>query len=251
MDSGFDVLTDFSLWIEAASSHAPLQAWLALQSAGAVLIGLSMVDVARVVGAADPAAISSSVVQVAPPPGAPAAAAWFAAADVRAADSLLTRAWELSRTLPQALVSRYREQVALDLATVMGSDSTTEREAVVKQRIGQQMFRDGLMTLWQCRCAISGLDVPELLRAGHAKPWVASSDEERLDVYNGLLLSANLDAAFDAGLLCVEDDGSVLSSLQLSRQAVALLGLDTPRRVGIAAGHRPYLDWHRRKVFRA
>jgi hypothetical protein len=66
MDSGFDVLTDFSLWIEAASSHAPLQAWLALQSAGAVLIGLSMVNVARVISAADPAAISSSIEQVAP-----------------------------------------------------------------------------------------------------------------------------------------------------------------------------------------
>jgi putative restriction endonuclease len=95
---------------------------------------------------------------------------------VRAADSLLTRAWELSRPLPQALVSRYREQVALELPTVVGPDSTTEREAVVKQRIGQQMFRDGLMTLWQCRCAISGLDVPELLRASHAKPgWRATT----------------------------------------------------------------------------
>ena len=85
--------------------------------------------------------------------------------------------------------------VALELATALGPDSTTEREAVVKQRIGQQMFRNGLMTLWHGRCAISGLDVPELLRASHAKPWAAGTDEERLDFYNGLLLSANLDAA--------------------------------------------------------
>ncbi|QDV39293.1 HNH endonuclease [Tautonia plasticadhaerens] len=66
---------------------------------------------------------------------------------------------------------------------------TTERRALVLSRVGQGQFRDSLMSVWGGRCAVTGLDLPVLLRASHIKPWRDSDNRERLDAYNGLLLS--------------------------------------------------------------
>ena len=121
------------------------------------------------------------------------------------------------------------------------------------QRVGQNLFRDSLMDYWQGRCAITGLAIPALLRASHAKPGAdCERDAERLDVFNGLLLAAHLDAAFDAGLLAVADDGVVLLSTGLDDAARAVLGLDTQRTIaGLGLAHEPYLAWHRTHVFTA
>ena len=76
----------------------------------------------------------------------------------------------------------------------------TEVERMVRQRIGQQNFRQALMTYWGGACAVTGIDVSDVLRASHIKPWAeCATDAERLDVFNGFLLSANLDALFDKG----------------------------------------------------
>jgi predicted restriction endonuclease len=120
----------------------------------------------------------------------------------------------------------------------------------VKQRIGQNLFRDGLMVLWEGRCAISGLDEPSLLRASHALPWAQASDAERLDVFNGLLLAAHLDAAFDAGLLAIDEDGAVLLSPKLTKATSEVLAVRPGARVRLSAGHVRYLTWHRLNRFK-
>ena len=58
------------------------------------------------------------------------------------------------------------------------------------------------------RCCLSGLDVTELLRTSHIKPWRDSNNVERLDPYNGLLLSPAYDAAFDTGLITSSTTGA-------------------------------------------
>ena len=121
--------------------------------------------------------------------------------------------------------------------------------AVLMSRV-TGLFREGLMTLWRGRCAISGLDVPELLRASHAKPWATSTDAERLDVYNGLLLAAHLDAAFDAGLITILANGTVGVSSSLTSHATGVLQLDARITVQLSPRHRAYLAWHRDHVFR-
>ncbi len=84
----------------------------------------------------------------------------------------------------------------------------TEVERLVRQRIGQGIFRQSLMDYWDGRCAVTGIDQPELLRASHMKPWTdCANDAERLDVFNGLLLTADWDAAFDKGLVTFDDNG--------------------------------------------
>ena len=95
-------------------------------------------------------------------------------------------------------------------------------------------------------------DVPDLLRASHIKPWAAcGTDAERLDVFNGLLLAAHLDAAFDAGFMTIAEDGRVLPSSTLSPDARSALGLDRALKVhGLHRAHERYLPWHRGEIFR-
>jgi predicted restriction endonuclease len=92
--------------------------------------------------------------------------------------------------------------------------SSSEREAVVKARIGQGIFRDRLIAYWST-CAVTGCMEESLLRASHIKPWAKASLPERLSLYNGLLLSPALDACFDSGYVSFDDEGKILISERL------------------------------------
>jgi hypothetical protein len=128
----------------------------------------------------------------------------------------------------------------------------TERRALVLSRVGQGRFREALLSLWGGRCAVTGLDLPLLLRASHIKPWRDSDNQERLDVYNGLLLSPTYDAAFDAGLVTFADDGRMVLSSELTTFRVERLGISPAAQVvGLQGRHREYLGYHRRNVFDA
>lgn len=127
----------------------------------------------------------------------------------------------------------------------------TERKQIVLQRIGQDIFRKSLILFWSAKCCISGLAQTELLRASHAKDWSrCDNGRERLDVYNGLLLAAHLDAAFDAGLIGVNTNGVVQLSPNLNAESVKALGLENPIKIGgITSSHHRYLDWHMKNKF--
>lgn len=128
---------------------------------------------------------------------------------------------------------------------------STEAERLVVQRVGQNLFRAALLDYWQGRCCVTGLAVPELLRASHIKPWSkCDSDEERLDVFNGLLLAPHLDALFDGGWLTFTPDGAALWSAALARDARALLGVPMEMKLtGLRAQHLRYLAFHRESIF--
>lgn len=157
---------------------------------------------------------------------------------------LLTRARVLDATLPDRLHKRWMQRLA--------SISVTETETTIKQRIGQDLFREGLMDYWEGCCAVTGLDVPELLRASHAKPWKDSSDEERLDVHNGLLLAVHLDALFDRGFLMFDEEGVGKLHDSLSTSIRTILGVDKVelRLSKLTERHEPYLNYHRNFVFK-
>ena len=123
-------------------------------------------------------------------------------------------------SLPEAPLDRFKAKTA-------NLPRTTEAERMVIQRIGQDVFRDALMDYWGGRCPMTGITEPGLLRASHIVPWADCTDAQRLDVHNGLLLSALWDAAFDRGLISFADDGRVLVSPQLSETARTALGVAT------------------------
>lgn len=126
----------------------------------------------------------------------------------------------------------------------------TEREAIIKARIGQGIYRAALIDYWGS-CSITGCANLNMLRASHAKPWFAATSSERLDPFNGLLLTPNLDLAFDQGLISFNDDGQILISNQLDEQSCSALNLWPHLRLRqIEPRHRVYLAWHRDYLFK-
>jgi putative restriction endonuclease len=85
------------------------------------------------------------------------------------------------------------------------------------------------------------------LTLGSLKPWAkCATDAERLDAYNGLLLAAHLDAAFDAGLISFADDGAILFSPQFAMEDRDALGNHDHLALRHVGGrHLPNLAWHR------
>jgi hypothetical protein len=124
--------------------------------------------------------------------------------------------------------------------------SETERRRLVNARLGQGGYRTRLLELWRGRCALSNCTVQAALVASHAKAWSESSNQERLDEFNGLLLAASVDRLFDRGLISFGDDGALLVSPQVSREDLASMGLRTDMRLSaVHPRHRPYLASHR------
>jgi hypothetical protein len=129
---------------------------------------------------------------------------------------------------------------------VEGADRASDLLLAIR-RIGQDVVRDRLMRQWAGRCPLTGITEPELLRASHIIPWAdCESDAERLDVHNGLLLSALWDAAFDRGLVTFSDDGAPLFAPGLSAPARSALAWSAPLRLTDA--HRGRLARHRQKA---
>lgn len=229
-------------------------AWLVFSAAGNLAtVWIGGDGVVHLVCAA-PAAVSSEVGELADVsawPGAlPAGAvAGWSCRGYKALDALCRRLAVLGHVLPDQPLHRFELNVEAALMAV-GGERTTERVAEVRQRVGQELFRDALMRYWGGRCALSGISELALLRASHAKPWKDSTDAERLDVHNGLLLAVHLDAAFDAGLIGVGAQGEVLVSHRLGEVERRVVGVALPSApLALRDGHRPYLAWHRSHVF--
>jgi predicted restriction endonuclease len=104
------------------------------------------------------------------------------------------------------------------------------------------------MTYWQGRCPLTGITDPALLRASHIVPWRdCTGDAQRLDVHNGLLLSALWDAAFDRGLVTFADAGHPEFSPALSGAAHSELRWKAS--LSLTSRQRENLAWHREHAF--
>lgn len=157
----------------------------------------------------------------------------------------LQRASAVARTMPNRVADKFRQEKAK-------LPQSTEAERWVVQRVGQGLFREALLTYWQGRCCVTGLAVSGLLRASHIKPWAKCvTDDERLDVFNGLLLAPHVDALFDAGWISFADDGMLLPSAALLGAAREQLGVNLGWQVkALTPEHLPYLAFHRKHEFR-
>jgi hypothetical protein len=153
--------------------------------------------------------------------------------------------------VPQLLQMAGTPNVIADIQSIYTDPrrSPTEKEALGTARIGQGQFRRDLQRLWKA-CAVTGCRELSLLRASHIKPWSASTDAERLDPYNGLLLVPNLDVAFDSGYISFLDNGKILISSRLHQTAGKIMGIHRNLRLRqVAKKHCLYLEYHRREVF--
>lgn len=160
----------------------------------------------------------------------------------------LRRVAALARALPNQAAVDFEVQVQQALMALPVADiQSTEVQRMVRQRLGQDRYRQAMLAYWGGACAVTGLTLQPVLRASHAKPWAdCQSDAERLDVFNGFLLSANLDALFDRFLISFTDAGNLLISTQVSANDRLTLGLcDDLKLRWIMPDHVPYLEFHR------
>ncbi len=126
----------------------------------------------------------------------------------------------------------------------------TEREALVKARIGQGRFRDELIEHWGC-CAVTGVADRDLLRACHIIPWSKARIRERTNPFNGLLLAVHLDALFEVGLISFARTGEIILSPALSGTDAEALGVHKGMRLrSVDERHLVPLEYHRSQRFR-
>jgi putative restriction endonuclease len=136
----------------------------------------------------------------------------------------------------------------VDLGDVPTDLRGTEREAFVRVRVNQQVFRRMILARFEGRCCVTGLSVQQLLVASHIVPW-SESTELRLNPRNGLCLNSLHDRAFEHGLMTVSDDLRVRISGELvnaDEAAVALLAPFNGRPLTLPDGWEPDRDLLRR-----
>jgi predicted restriction endonuclease len=148
------------------------------------------------------------------------------------------------------LVSKMESENRLADVQEYLSLSASEREAIIKARIGQGRFRQHLIDYW-AGCAVTGCRETALLHASHIKPWAKASMLERMNLYNGLLLSPAIDAAFDAGYISFDDEGLMLISERLAPDDAKALAIRPEMRLQrIESAHKKYLAFHREHIFK-
>jgi HNH endonuclease len=140
---------------------------------------------------------------------------------------------------------RLEEQVESD-----GTLPETDREAIVRARRGQGLFKQRVMRI-ESRCRVTGVDNLSHLLASHCKPWRDSSNEERLNGENGLLLTPSIDHLFDRGFIGFEDSGTVIISPVAHKASLKRMGVETDRLISVGPfteGQRGFLEYHRNYV---
>lgn len=129
--------------------------------------------------------------------------------------------------------------------------TTTERRQLIRARVGQGLFKDEVKRL-EPVCRLTGLGEPGHLVASHMKPWSESTNAERLDGYNGLMLSPHVDHLFDRGFISFKNSGSVLVSKKLKPAVPELWKLDFMQQGrSFRKAQIPYLEYHRDEVFKS
>lgn len=237
-DHGFDLTPVLDNgWLVGRSTQHPAPVWLRYEPDDTIRLAGAHPGIRTALAKEGVAGTDDQVL--------PAGAAWETVqTGFSAFYAVLDRFAALARSLPNQVARRFAEATS-------SLPRTTEAERLVVQRIGQNLFREALIDYWQGRCAVTDLDVVPLLRASHIKPWATcASDEERLDVFNGLLLAPHLDALFDGGWLTFQEDGSLWLSERLGAEQREKLGLTRSYpAISLTQGHQDYLQYHREHIF--
>lgn len=236
LDQGFSIsLGESDGWLVFQAHAVPTRLVLSGNEDGVFMVGTS-----------HPGVGSELADELAPAPRSHDGFDCFIAPNSSELFRIIGRIWALARSLPSEPLAEFER-------LVREAHSTTEVERLRKERIGQDVFRRALLTYWEDACAITGVKTSKLLRASHIIPWArCESDEERLNVHNGLLLVATLDAAFDAGLISFADDGGILISEKLPVADQVCSGIGQHMRLTRLHDEvRKRLVWHRAHLFEA
>ncbi|PYG79884.1 MULTISPECIES: HNH endonuclease [unclassified Pseudomonas] len=162
----------------------------------------------------------------------------------------------LSNSAGSAIIERVHEledQVRADEAEreiqLNQELAATEREQLVRSRVGQGTFRLQVLDR-EKSCRLTGVSDKRFLIASHIKPWKDCSNLERLDGNNGLMLAPHVDKLFDRGWITFLDDGELLVA-DPAKEVVSAWGLASGMNVGdFTVEQRGYLSYHRSEVYK-
>ena len=162
---------------------------------------------------------------------------------------------EAQRIKAALLNKSIEETLHLTSADLEGKEKIT----VIKQRVNQTVFRSMILYNYEERCAITGINIPELLVAGHIIPWADSTPQQKLNPENGICLSALYDKAFDKGLINISPDdykiclSSALREYETQEYFDKHFGCIAGKPITMPIEHKPnrdFLAYHREKVFK-
>jgi putative restriction endonuclease len=164
--------------------------------------------------------------------------------------TIFNRVAALAHALPNQVENDFESELVAALKKLPDEIKNTEIERLVRQRVGQDTYRKALLKYWGGACAVTGVAIPEILRASHALPWAeCETDGQRLDVFNGFLLTANLDALFDRFLISFDEAGCIMVSDSISEEDQDYLGLSFRLRLRwLTDQHEAYLALHRARL---
>ena len=150
-------------------------------------------------------------------------------------------------------IEKKYEQVIRDIPQDLVGETKLRQ---VKTRVNQNIFRQIVLANYEGKCALTGIDLSELLVASHIIPW-ADNEQERLNPENGICLSSLYDKAFDKGLISFTNEKHVIFSIRLKEnvgkeyyakyfEPIENATLVTPRKYHI---NPQFLEWHRDCIF--
>ena len=159
----------------------------------------------------------------------------------------------------QIMADMEKQTIEIKFATVLEGlehlkGETKIRE--VKTRVNQHAFRQIVLANYSGSCAITGIDVPDLLIASHIIPW-SSNEQERLNPENGVCLSPLYDKAFDKGLIVIDTNYQIILSKEIKNRTTKSFyhdhfGKIEGKHIQLPQKYLPkkeFLEWHRENVF--
>ncbi|MCD0474436.1 HNH endonuclease [Flavobacterium sp. EDS] len=144
------------------------------------------------------------------------------------------------------------EDILSDIKDLKGEDVVRE----VRTRVNQSVFRKMVLSNYNNKCAITGIDIPELLLASHIIPW-SKNEEHRLNPENGICFSALYDKAFDKGLIGINTNHEIVFSnaIKKKRETEFYQAYFSPienQKINIAQKYLPrkeFLEYHLDTIF--
>ncbi len=115
------------------------------------------------------------------------------------------------------------------------------------QRRGQALFRQMVLTSYQGRCALTGVEDPRFLNASHILPW-AEHPRHRMWPTNGICLNVLHDRAFDRHMITFDEGWQMLVSPSVPPETRRLLEKGTDGRLRMPRRFLPdrsFMDRHR------
>lgn len=155
--------------------------------------------------------------------------------------------WQMYKENGEYKIREYSGTLLYEIKKIEEDNSISEttRKALIEARIGQGNFRKQVIEIFK-RCPVTGVTMPDMLRASHIKPWRESNNTERLDPHNGIILSAHIDVLFDKGHISFSKKGKMLLKKDdIVKETIRALKIEANTQINFSTEAQIYLEWHR------